>query len=85
MTFILVRICKTNKRKSLSGLSEFYFSHCEVKFNLEHFYSDHLKKNAMVMNKDFSDVILVTDTQNKCGFNIMLIVVCLQLVTDQNF
>ena len=63
------------------SLSEFYFSNWEVKLTWNT-YSDHLKKNAMVMNKDFSDVVLVTDTRNKCGFNIMLIVVCLQLVTD---
>ena len=63
MTFILVRICKTNQRKSLSGLSEFYFSNWEVKLTWNT-YSDHLKKSTMVMNEDFS-VILVTEDKKQ--------------------
>ena len=36
-------------------------------------YSDHLKKSTMVMNEDFSDVILVTeDKKQMFSFNVQL-------------
>ena len=72
MTFILVRICKTNKRKSLFGLTQLYFSHCKRESLTWNTYSDHLKKNAMVMNKDFSDVILVTKNTKQMWVQHML-------------